>query len=114
MKRWWVSEYLNVPFATGRPFSTDWWRIFRAVHTMRRLPTVTITFFGGREAYDQGKYTQWAHELARECVGHDMAVMTGGGPGIMAAANMSAHNRAHGRPGLWTLGVRVDGVDEDF
>ncbi len=116
MKQWWVCDYMQVPFATGRLFSFDWWRVMKAIRCMSRLPAVTITFFGGREAYEEGKYTQWARELARACVAHDMAVMTGGGPGIMEAANDSALHAASGRPSgiIWSLGVRVDGVDEEF
>lgn len=116
MKRWWVFDYMQVPFATGRPYSFDWWRVAKAIRCMSRLPKVTITFFGGRDAYQEGKYTQWAHELASACVAQNMAVMTGGGPGIMAAANESALRAASGGPRgtIWSLGVRVDGVDEEF
>lgn len=116
MKYWWAYDYIRLPFALGRPFSSDWWDIARAVRVLHALPPVTITFFGGREAYEEGKYTHWARELAQACVANRMAIITGGGPGIMAAANMSAQAEAlqRGYTGLWSLGVRVEGVDDDF
>src|SRR5690349_17645786 len=116
MKRWWISEYIRLPFTAGRFFSFDFWYLIRALRAVLRLSSPVVTFFGGRDAYLEGKYTEWAYTLARGCVQEGMSVMTGGGPGVMEAANCGAREgarqRADGR--LWTLGVSVDGVDVDF
>jgi uncharacterized protein (TIGR00730 family) len=116
IKRWWVCEYLALPFATGRIFSVDAIRIARTMRLICQLPGPIVTFFGGREAYYEGKYATWATTLAQECVRNGMAVVSGGGPGIMAAANCGAQAAAHaqGDNRIWTLGICVDGVDLDF
>ncbi len=116
MKRWWICEYVALPFATGRLFSADAIRVMRTTRAVCNLPAPIISFFGGREAYIDGKYTVWANTLAQECVRAGMAVMTGGGPGIMAAANCGAQEaaRERGDNKMWTLGICVEGVDLDF
>jgi len=116
MKRWWVREYLSLPFATGRIFSTDSWYVMSAMRAICQLPGPIVTFFGGREAYHEGKYAIWATTLAQECVRNGLAVLSGGGPGIMAAANCGARQavRQQGDKRIWTLGICVGGVDLDF
>src|SRR5579872_3992220 len=113
MKCWWIREYCALPFASGRLFSSDFWSIMRATRAVCRLATPRVTFFGGHEAYQEGKYTVWAHTLGRECVRAGRAVMTGGGPGIMAAANCGAQEAARERADghKWTLGITVKGLD---
>lgn len=76
-----------------------------------RQPIVAV--FGGKGAYEEGKYAQWAQQVGQACVEHDMSVITGGGPGIMAAANCGASKVAKAK-GRWTLGIGVKGVDESF
>lgn len=76
-----------------------------------RQPIVAI--FGGTRAFKEGKYAQWAEQAGELCVKQNMSVITGGGPGIMEAANCGAYNQ--GDPGSkWTLGIGVDGVDPKF
>src|SRR5665213_1599011 len=110
MKCWWICEYFSLPFATGRIFSADAWRVMRATRAICQLPGPIVTIFGGREAHAQGKYTVWAHTLAQECVRNGMSVISGGGPGIMAAANCGAMEagRERGDGRVWTLGLCVD------
>ncbi len=70
-------------------------------------------FFGGKGAYEAGKYVQWAQEVGQACVEYKMSVITGGGPGIMTAANCGAAKRQiRIKNGRLVLGVR--GVDVDF
>lgn len=66
------------------------WETVRAFHLLRRLgPCVTV--FGSARLGDDHRYAQLAEDVGRTLAESGLAVMTGGGPGIMAAANRGAH-----------------------
>ena len=74
----------------------DPWRIFRIMsefvdsfQTMSQVgPAVTI--FGSARTKPSDKYYKAAQEIAKGLAKHNLAVITGGGPGIMEAANKGA------------------------
>jgi len=74
----------------------DPWRIFRIMaefvdsfQTMSQVgPAVTI-FGSARTRLNEPNYRA-AHDIARGLAKHNLAVITGGGPGIMEAANKGA------------------------
>jgi len=74
----------------------DPWRIFRIMaefvdsfQTMSHVgPAVTI--FGSARTKPADKYYRAAMEIAKGLAKHNLAVVTGGGPGIMEAANKGA------------------------
>lgn len=74
----------------------DPWRIFRIMaefvdsfETMSHVgPAVTV--FGSARTKATDSYYKASVELARGLAKHHLAVITGGGPGIMAAANKGA------------------------
>ena len=74
----------------------DPWRIFRIMaefvdsfQTMSQVgPAVTI--FGSARTKPADKYYRAAKEIAKGLAQHHLAVVTGGGPGIMEAANKGA------------------------
>jgi uncharacterized protein (TIGR00730 family) len=74
----------------------DLWRIFRVmaefVEGFDELATVgpAVSFFGSARAKPHEIYYKLAHETAYEIVKADFAVITGGGGGIMEAANKGA------------------------
>lgn len=78
---------------------------------LRRLRRPIITVFGGSGAYENGKYAILARKFGRKCAEKKMSIITGGGPGIMEAANCGAHEVAGANH---TLGIGVKGVDDDF
>lgn len=74
----------------------DPWRIFRIMaefvdsfETMSKVgPAVTI--FGSARTKSDDKYYKASVKIAQELARHELAVITGGGPGIMEAANRGA------------------------
>ena len=81
----------NTPFIHEDP-----WRIFRIMaefvdsfQTMSQVgPAVTI--FGSARTKPEDRYYHAAQEVAKGLAKHNLAVITGGGPGIMEAANKGA------------------------
>jgi hypothetical protein len=74
----------------------DPWRIFRImaefVDSFETLAKVgpAVTIFGSARTRPSDPYYRKAESLARELAKHELAVITGGGPGIMEAANKGA------------------------
>jgi uncharacterized protein (TIGR00730 family) len=74
----------------------DPWRIFRImaefVDSFQELSQVrpAVTIFGSARTKPDDKYYRAAHDIAKGLAKNNLAVITGGGPGIMEAANKGA------------------------
>jgi uncharacterized protein (TIGR00730 family) len=74
----------------------DPWRIFRImaefVDSFETLSQVrpAVTIFGSARMKPSDKYYRAAHDIAKGLAKHQITVITGGGPGIMEAANKGA------------------------
>jgi uncharacterized protein (TIGR00730 family) len=87
----------------------DPWRIFRIMAEFvdsfeilsKTGPAVTI--FGSARTPANNRYYKASMELGRELAKHNLAVITGGGPGIMEAANRGAA-RIHGK----SVGLNIE------
>ncbi len=78
-----------------------------------RMPIVTV--FGGREAPQNSFYYQQAYDLSKRFAQDRISVISGGGPGIMEAANCGAKDgKPTGQKKLNTLGIAVKGVDDRY
>src|ERR1035437_206496 len=78
------------------PAAQDVWRIFRIMaefvdgfETMGQLPAA-VSVFGSARTKPQQHYYKKAVEMGEALVRRGFAVITGGGPGIMEAANKGA------------------------
>jgi len=76
--------------------SEDSWRIFRIIaefvegfEELNKLPPA-VTVFGSARTGPNDPYYKSARELAKRLVQGKMCIITGGGPGIMEAANRGA------------------------
>ncbi len=58
---------------------------------MTRLKKPCITFFGGARLTPNHPYAEHAKKLAHELASLGYSIVTGGGPGIMEAANLGAY-----------------------
>ncbi len=88
-------------------------QLMRGVYALSRLTQPSVAVFGGKGAYEEGKYAKLAYDLASKCAKEGMSVITGGGPGIMEAANCGAYEAASDKKRC-TIGIGVRDVDVDF
>ncbi len=100
LKVWWVSLKSALQLSYG-------------VFKLRHLKQPVIAVFGGKGAYAKGKYATWAYDFSAQIARKKMSIITGGGPGIMEAANCGAFEATEDKKGA-TLGIGVSGVDLDF
>ena len=84
------------------PFKEETWRVFRImaefVDSFEVLARVgpAVTVFGSARLKRSDKYYAVAVHLAKELANHRLAVITGGGTGILEAANRgAAEGKAH-------------------
>ncbi len=89
--------------------TNDTWQIFRIMsefvegfEKMSKLgPAVTI--FGSARSKEDSYHYQKAVEIARKLAQEGYGIITGGGPGIMEAANKGAHEE-----GADSIGLNID------
>lgn len=90
-------KLFRYPYVTGRDFThTDTWRVMRImgefIEGFDRLASVekAVTVFGSARVGPDDPQYQAAYEVARLLAQAGFAIITGGGPGIMEAANKGA------------------------
>ena len=76
--------------AEERLLSTD--REFTAAYTVLKEQNKTVTFFGSARSKEDNQYYQKARQFAKNLSLDGYAIVTGGGGGIMQAANQGAHD----------------------
>ncbi len=97
----------------------DLWRIFRVmaefVEGFDELASVgpAVSFFGSARAKPDEKYYKLAHETAYDIAKADFAVITGGGGGIMEAANKGAAEAGGKSIGL-NIELPLEQVPNDY
>lgn len=86
----------SVPHGDSPPLREDPWRVLRImaefVDAFDRLSRIgpAVTIFGSARTRTRDPYYRAAEALARNLAREGLAVITGGGPGIMEAANRGA------------------------
>ena len=85
----------------------DSWRLFRIMaefvdgfDTLSGIKGPAVSFFGSARTTPDDPYYELAVQIAAELVNQDYAVITGGGPGIMEAANKGAAEAGGNSVGL--------------
>ena len=93
------------------------WELIKGSWYIRSLQgKKRITFFGGKNVEGTDDAARAAYKLAGIFVERDYSVLSGGGAGIMEAANCGSQDAAKrlGKKGNWTLGIGVFGLDEGY
>lgn len=89
--------------------AADSWQIFKImsefVHGFEKLASIgpCVSIFGSARTNPDNKYFQLAEDIAYLLTQHGYGVITGGGPGIMEAANMGA-KKGNGK----SVGINID------
>ena len=88
---------------------TDSWRVFKIISELvegfEKLARIgpCVSVFGSARTHFNGKYYKLAEEIAFKLTQQGYGVITGGGPGIMEAANKGA-KRGNGK----SVGINID------
>lgn len=91
------------------------WQVMRAAILMRAtLKKNVVTIFGGAQVKGDDTYHSQAFEIAKQLAEQEYSILTGGGPGVMEAANCGADAGEHKTKSTTNLGIGVAGIDEDF
>ena len=86
-------------------------QIMYGVWRVSKLPQPIISIFGSAQVAQTDKYAQEANQVASWLVEQDISVLTGGGPGIMEAANCGAI-RPKKKGAVKSIGIGVRGLNE--
>ena len=87
--------------------------VIYGVWKISKLPQPIVTIFGASRISQESAYAQHAHKLATLLADNNISVITGGGPGIMEAANCGA-SESHNHPfGLRSMGIEVKGLQSE-
>lgn len=85
-------------------------QLMRGAWKIARLPQPVVSVFGGTHLPADSKYAHWAEEIAARLSEYNISILTGGGTGIMEAANCGAFRNKGS-----TMGIGVKGIpDEEF
>lgn len=93
--------------------SMEYLRVVRGVWRLSKLKQPVVTVFGGSKIAQGHQYARQAHELGKMLIEHGISVLTGGGPGIMEAANCGAFNSEGNGNKARSIGIGVKGLESD-
>jgi len=90
--------------------------VVRGIFALARFNTPIVAFFGGKNMPHEGLLARQASDLAHRLAMEGCAIVTGGGPGLMQAANCGAQKAAQekGDGSERTLGIGVDDLDVSY
>lgn len=84
--------------------------VYGAWH-LSRLQKPFVSIFGGARLSQESPYAEKANQLAQRLVENNISVLTGGGPGVMHAANCGAIEPKNGGRGR-SVGIGVKDLGE--
>ncbi|AXP09191.1 TIGR00730 family Rossman fold protein [Campylobacter hepaticus] len=84
-------------------------KIIKDVEKLKNIPQLkkTITFFGSARLKEDSFYYQQAKILAQKCVNNGFCVISGGGGGIMRAANQGAFLQKNNTNSMRSIGFNI-------
>ena len=101
-----IHAYARLIYQFAKLFGQLLYGIWR----ISRLSQAPVTVFGGTYLDVHSLYMQQARELARMLAHVHIPVLTGGGPGIMEAANCGATGQD--KDIISTMGISVQGLED--
>lgn len=86
-------------------------QLMYGVYRVSQLEVPIITVFGGSRTRQDSEFGRKAHQLAHMLISKKISVLTGGGSGIMQAANCGASDQMRKELKLRNLGITVKGLE---
>ncbi len=92
------------------------WQLMYGVYRLFSLKGPRISVLGGRCAQAEGEYARLASTFSFLCVRKGYAILTGGGAGIMEAANCGASQALADKKdrNKKTIGIGLKGIDSGY
>ena len=93
-------------------FLRVFWQIIYGAWRVSKLPHPIISIFGSSKTQQADQYAHTANKVAALLVEQGISVLTGGGPGIMEAANCGAVLQPENGTKITSIGIGVRGLNE--
>lgn len=88
-------------------------QIVRGHWKISRIAQPCVSIFGGSRVQGGTPYAQMAYDIAHILAAQEFAVLTGGGPGIMEAANCGAVRGKGAKQMPYTMKIGIRGLSEN-
>jgi uncharacterized protein (TIGR00730 family) len=102
-------QFVKWFFVVCYEFFVGIFQVFYGVWRLSKLLKPRVTFFGGTKIKRNSHFAVLATKLAKELNNEGVSVITGGGSGIMQAANCGAQK---GKSGAKTIGIYLNFANE--
>lgn len=104
-----ISTYIKLFFHLLRVL----FQLINGIWKLSSLKGCPVTIFGGGRLLADSIYVKQAHELARKLKENNIPILTGGGLGIMEAANCAAYSRKKTKIIVSSVSIRVKKLDAE-
>jgi len=101
-----IGEFISFFFKLHRVL----WQILYGAWKISAIPRPIVTIFGGSNLSRNSVYVEQIQRLAERFTDHNISVLTGGGPGVMEAANCGARLTKKGKGR--SIGISVKSLGE--
>ena len=92
-------------------FLRIFFQLVRGAWHISKLPHPIISIFGSAKTEQSDQYAHEANKIAALFVERGFSILTGGGPGIMEAANCGAVLQAGDKTKITSIGISVRGLE---
>jgi uncharacterized protein (TIGR00730 family) len=107
-----VFKRIGMCCALAWRFLRVFWQIIYGAWRVSKLPHPIISIFGSSKLAQTDQYAHQANKVAALLVEQGISVLTGGGPGIMEAANCGAVLQGGDKSKITSIGIGVRGLTE--
>lgn len=95
----------------GWKFLRTFYQVIYGAWRISKLPHPIISIFGSAHTQQADEYAHEANKIAALLVKNGISVLTGGGPGIMEAANCGAVLKGSDKAKITSIGINVRGLE---
>src|SRR5438105_2795520 len=106
-----IFKRIRMSCALSWKFLRVFFQIIYGAWRVSKLPHPIITIFGSSKLPQADQYSYQANQIATWLAEQGVSVVTGGGPGIMEAANCGIFRTKH-RKAVKSIGIGVRGLNE--